>query len=310
MDNNKDKKECKIVQDLLPSYIDNLTTKETKDYIDEHLEKCQECKKMLEEMKKDLNLNIPKKDNREVKYIKKFNRKINILKLIILLAIVVFIIITARKVIIISSLSKKAEDIINTENYHTITYSYRLEDYSKTEVFSLGNKKKIIMTQVKGNKVNKITMFAKKCETTNKENDKYIANIYREFKDEKDGEFGKIVNLNQEIEIFVNPQNVTKTENYLQLIIYSMFSSIKNTTFNGQECYYISNFKNVDSKLDEGAYINKSTGLPISSIAYEYKNSDGTRGRVPTSDYVYEFNIVKEEEFVEPNKDEYKIINQ
>ncbi len=166
------------------------------------------------------------------------------------------------------------------------------------------------MTQVKDNTVNKITMFAKKCETTNKENDKYIANIYREFKDEKDGEFGKIVNLNQEIEIFVNPQNVTKTENYLQLIIYSMFSSIKNTTFNGQECYYISNFKNVDSKLDEGAYINKSTGLPISSIAYEYKNSDGTRGRVPTSDYVYEFNIVKEEEFVEPNKDEYKIINQ
>lgn len=310
MDNNKDKKECKIVQDLLPSYIDNLTTKETKDYIDEHLEKCQECKKMLEEMKKDLNLNIPKKDNREVKYIKKFNRKINILKLIILLAIVVFIIITARKVIIISSLSKNAEDIINTENYHTITYSYRLEDYSKTEVFSLGNKKKIIMTQVKGNKVNKITMFAKKSETTNKENDKYIANIYREFKDGKDGEFGKIVNLNQEIEIFVNPQNVTKTENYLQLIIYSMLSTIKNTTFNGQECYYISNFKNVDSKLDEGAYINKSTGLPISSIAYEYKNPDGTRGRVPTSDYVYEFNVVKEEEFVEPNKDEYKIINQ
>lgn len=310
MENNKDKKECKIVQDLLPSYIDNLTTKETKYYIDEHLEKCQECKEMLEEMKRDFNLNIPKKDNREVKYIKKFNKKINILKLIILLAIVIFIIITARKVIIISSLSKNAENIINTENYHTVTYSYHLEDYSKTEVFSLGDKKKIMMTQVKDNTVNKITMFAKKSESTNKENDKYIANIYREAKDRKNGKIEKVVNLNQEIEIFVNPQNVTKTENYLQLIIYSMLSSIKNTTFNGQECYYISNFKSIDSNLDEGAYINKSTGLPISSIAYEYKNSDGTRGRVPTSDYVYEFNVVKEEEFVEPNKDEYKIINQ
>ena len=30
MENNKDKRECKIVQDLLPSYIENLTTKETK----------------------------------------------------------------------------------------------------------------------------------------------------------------------------------------------------------------------------------------------------------------------------------------
>lgn len=310
MENKKEKKECKIVQDLLPSYIDNLTTKETKDYIDEHLENCQECKEILKGMKKDFNLNIPKKDNREVKYIKKFNKKINILKFIILLAIAIFIIITARKVIIISNLSKNAEKTINTENFHTATYSYHLEDYSKTEVFSLKDKKKIIMTQVKDNTVNKITMFAKKSESTNKENDKYIANIYRETKDRKNGEIEKVVNLNQEIEIFVNPQNVTKTENYLQLIIYSMISSIKNTTFNGQECYYISNFKNVDSKLDEGAYINKSTGLPISSIAYEYKNPDGTRGRVPTSDYVYEFNVVKEEEFKEPNIEEYKILQK
>lgn len=64
------------------------------------------------------------------------------------------------------------------------------------------------------------------------------------------------------------------------------------------------------SNLDEGAYINKSTGFPINSIAYEYKNPDGTRGRVPTSDYVYEFNVVKEEEFKEPNIEEYKIVQK
>ncbi len=313
MENKKDKKECKIVQDLLPSYIDNLNAKETKDYVDEHLEKCQECKKMLEEMKKDFNLNIPKKDNREIKYIKKYNKKINILKLIILLAMLIFIIITTRKVIIISSLSKNAEDIINTENYHTITYSYYLEDYSKTEVFSLGDKKKIILTQVSNNRVNTITIFAEKSESANKENNKYIANIYRESKNskgEKDEKSEKVVKLNEEIELFVNPQNVTKTENCLQLFIYSMISSIKDTTFNGEECYYISNFESPNNNLQEGMYINKSTGFPISSIAYEYKNPDGTRGRVPTSDYIYEFNEVKEEEFVEPNKDEYKIINQ
>lgn len=310
MKNNKDIKECKIVQDLLPSYIDNLTTKETKDYIDKHLENCQDCKEILEGMKKDFNLNIPKKDNREVKYMKKFNKKINILKLIILLAILVFIIITARKVIIISNLSKNAEDTINIENYHTVTYSYHLEEYSKTEIFSLRDKKKIIMTQVNNNKVNKTTMFAKKSENANEENSKYIANIYRESKDGKDGKIGKVLNLNQEIEIFVNPQNVTKTENYLQMFVYSILSSIKDTTFNGQECYYISNFKSPNNNLEEGMYINKLTGLPISSIAYEYKNPDGTRGRIPTSDYIYEFNVVKEEEFVEPNREEYKIINQ
>ncbi|MFQ8661842.1 MAG: zf-HC2 domain-containing protein [Clostridia bacterium] len=310
MENNKDKRECKIVQDLLPSYIENLTTKETKVYIEEHLEKCQSCKQVLERMKQEFNLNITKKDNREVKYIKKFNKKINILKLIISLILVVFIILTARKVIIISSLSKNAENTINTSNYHTVTYSYYLEDYSKTEVFSLGDKKKIITTQRKDNGINKITIFARKNESSSENDKKYIANIYREVKDEKDGKIEKVVNLNQEIEIFVNPQNVTKTENYLQLFVYSILSSVKDTTFNGEECYYISNFKSVNNNLEEGMYVNKSTGLPISSIAYEYKNPDGTRGRVPTSDYIYEFNEVKEEEFVEPNIDEYKVTNR
>ncbi len=310
MENNKDKRECKIVQDLLPSYIENLTTKETKVYIEEHLEKCQSCKQVLERMKQEFNLNITKKDNREVKYIKKFNKKINILKLIISLILVVFIILTARKVIIISSLSKNAENTINTSNYHTVTYSYYLEDYSKTEVFSLGDKKKIITTQRKDNGINKITIFARKNESFNENDNKYIANIYREVRDEKDGKIEKVVNLNQEIEIFVNPQNVTKTENYLQLFVYSILSSVKDTTFNGEECYYISNFKSVNNNLEEGMYVNKSTGLPISSIAYEYKNPDGTRGRVPTSDYIYEFNEVKEEEFVEPNIDEYKVTNR
>ncbi len=310
MENNKDRRECKIIQDLLPNYIENLTTKETKVYIEEHLEKCQSCKQVLERMKQEFNLNITKKDNREVKYIKKFNKKINILKLIISLILVVFIILTARKVIIISSLSKNAENTINTSNYHTVTYSYYLEDYSKTEVFSLGDKKKIITTQRKDNGINKITIFARKNESSSENDKKYIANIYREVKDEKDGKIEKVVNLNQEIEIFVNPQNVTKTENYLQLFVYSILSSVKDTTFNGEECYYISNFKSVNNNLEEGMYVNKSTGLPISSIAYEYKNPDGTRGRVPTSDYIYEFNVVKEEEFVEPNIDEYKVTNR
>ena len=310
MENNKDRRECKIIQDLLPNYIENLTTKETKVYIEEHLEKCQSCKQVLERMKQEFNLNITKKDNREVKYIKKFNKKINILKLIISLILVVFIILTARKVIIISSLSKNAENTINTSNYHTVTYSYYLEDYSKTEVFSLGDKKKIITTQRKDNGINKITIFARKNESSSENDKKYIANIYREVKDEKDGKIEKVVNLNQEIEIFVNPQNVTKTENYLQLFVYSILSSVKDTTFNGEECYYISNFKSVNNNLEEGMYVNKSTGLPISSISYEYKKPDGTRGRVPTSDYIYEFNEVKEEEFVEPNIDEYKVTNR
>ena len=46
--------ECGIVKDLLPSYIDGLTSDESNHMIEEHLEKCVECREYLEEMKSEL----------------------------------------------------------------------------------------------------------------------------------------------------------------------------------------------------------------------------------------------------------------
>ena len=46
-------KNCKIVQDLLPNYIENLTSEETNTFIEEHLTECEDCKKIYETMKKD-----------------------------------------------------------------------------------------------------------------------------------------------------------------------------------------------------------------------------------------------------------------
>ena len=48
----ENKENCKIVKDLLPSYIDGLTSEETQKYIETHLEECNECKEILENMKK------------------------------------------------------------------------------------------------------------------------------------------------------------------------------------------------------------------------------------------------------------------
>ena len=63
----KEKKDCKIVQDLLPNYIENLTNEETNKFIDEHLKECNECQKIFEIMKKDFNVITTKRDEREVK---------------------------------------------------------------------------------------------------------------------------------------------------------------------------------------------------------------------------------------------------
>ena len=56
-------KECKIIRDLFPSYIDGLTNEETNQYIEEHLNNCEHCKKILEDMKKELKLDTIQKDS-------------------------------------------------------------------------------------------------------------------------------------------------------------------------------------------------------------------------------------------------------
>lgn len=290
------KRECKIVQDLLPNYIDKLTNSQTNQYIEEHLKECEICKEIYDNMQKDLTLNVQKKDSREVKYFKKYRNKLRILKVILILLIVIFIVSVVRKVVIISDLSEKAEEYITSSNYHRITYSYNQENYTKLEVFSLGDKKKIILTNYTDQGRQKTMMFA-----TKDKDDNYIANIYTETEEKK------IATLNSNMVINAEPQNTMRTKNIWELLIYSIPSSIKKTTFNGNECYYISNFCNGYNYCPEGLYINKDMGLPISTIAYEYKNSDGTQGRFPATEYVYEFDTVTKDDFIEPNINEYEI---
>lgn len=54
VDWNEWKKECKIIQDLLPNYIENLTSIQTNEYIEEHIASCKECKENLENMQNEI----------------------------------------------------------------------------------------------------------------------------------------------------------------------------------------------------------------------------------------------------------------
>ena len=104
----KEKKNCKIVQDLLPNYIEKLTNDETNIFIEEHLKECEECRNILENMKIELKVDVQNRVNREVKYIKKYNSRIRLLEMIILIALLLFVTLAVRKIAIISGLSDKA----------------------------------------------------------------------------------------------------------------------------------------------------------------------------------------------------------
>lgn len=84
--NNKD---CKIVRDLLPNYIEQLTSEETNNFIENHLAECKECKETMENMKEELKINATKIDKKEVKYIKKYNIRLRILTVFIIAILLV-----------------------------------------------------------------------------------------------------------------------------------------------------------------------------------------------------------------------------
>ena len=53
---------CEIIKDLLPSYVDGLTSVESNEAIEAHLEYCMECQEYLEEIKKDIEIDKAEKD--------------------------------------------------------------------------------------------------------------------------------------------------------------------------------------------------------------------------------------------------------
>ena len=70
----KNKLDCEIVKDLLPSYIDKLTSEKTTEAVTEHLGECENCRVIYREM---TNTEPPMAEQPQIDYLKnKFGAKI------------------------------------------------------------------------------------------------------------------------------------------------------------------------------------------------------------------------------------------
>lgn len=65
---------CEVIKDLLPSYIDELTSDVTNREIEAHIEECEECKSVLEEMKSPA-MEATEKEVKELDFLKKTKKK-------------------------------------------------------------------------------------------------------------------------------------------------------------------------------------------------------------------------------------------
>lgn len=90
------KKHCNIVFDLLPGYIENDVTDDTKEFVDEHLKECKNCQETLKNMKNnsiDEQMKIQDDSKIEIEKIKKVKRKFKTHKIILSISSIVILII-------------------------------------------------------------------------------------------------------------------------------------------------------------------------------------------------------------------------
>lgn len=83
---------CNIIKDLLPSYIDDISSKETTQLVEEHLIECENCKKILDEMKKEIRISSVDEKMAIKTFFKKIYKK-RIVAIILSITITLFLVI-------------------------------------------------------------------------------------------------------------------------------------------------------------------------------------------------------------------------
>lgn len=280
----KEKRECKVVQDLLPNYVEKLTNEETNKYIEEHIETCEECKKVLENMKKEIKMPDEEKQKKEVKFLKKYNRKIKILSGIILAIIIIYGIIVIRNTFILANLVNKTSNIWNSNNMHTTIYAHSGKRLSIVDTYYKDGKSLTKMTTYDRNEIIKMIGY-----NDENKNEMYV---------EQAGNKVAFVNSNP-VKVIITPHMYFS--NRFELIFRAATSIISSSKCNGEDCYFIDTWG-----LKE--YYSKKTGLTVREMNVISTTEDGTFNGV--TDYKYEFGKVTEEDFVLPDISEYQIIEQ
>ena len=288
----KEIKKCKIVQDLLPNYIEKLTNEETNYFIESHLSECNECNEMFNNMKKEIELNTTKRDKREIKYIKKFSNKLKFLKIILLAIVLVYVGTIGYKFIVIKSMQNKIEQYSDITNFHITKKSYCYDAVTTQEAFHKDNNFLVHIKRTAENAENREIISTKNGNNYIIAGDTKVATMN-----------SMTLGVQEKVYNFLETENIG--EFLYGLVISSRISSVK---CNDKDCYKIENFKVSGIVFPEYGmcvYIDKETGL----IVRIEEGTRDTNGKMYTqvSDYKYEFNTVTDEDLKEPDISEYKV---
>ena len=235
-------KECKLVQDLLPNYIEKLTSKESNKIIETHLKECPECKRILEDMQYDIGLKSKEQCQKETKYMKKYRNKLKILKflgLILLIIVLAFVVNTIR-------------------NYHAILTASRQNSVYYIEQYRKGNK----AIQYENSYIkdgNKIKISNKTHYNSNTENFSLIS----------DGINKEKVKGSEDIQ---NLEWQDLSELKINSLYSAIYSKVKKINYEKRDCYLIQDFgQEIVVEANTGNIIRMVSSLPEEqTTTFEY----------------------------------------
>lgn len=136
------KYDCEMVRDLLPGYIEKILSNTSNKIVKEHLTDCIKCKQIFNSMNEEFQQNIKEEelsDKIEYDYLKKYKRRMSLLKRFIILMIIIFIVSSMMLLIrycynnyVIENAYEEYKELPNLSNY-TIIREYKYIDYKNMQ---------------------------------------------------------------------------------------------------------------------------------------------------------------------------------
>lgn len=289
------KNNCEIVKDLLPNYIENLLSDETKRYVEEHINSCDDCKRVLQIMKEGKQEETNKEveeEQIELDYLKKHRKKSLILKVLALAFIIVLLIYILSyflKFVQINSILNKAEnkmnELIEANNYtiytteHNIDYRTNKDSFHYSEYYYRDGKYKTLSRgysmnswRLDGTDINEdevgITygVIDRNEKATVYNKNKKIINEKTNYKINSKGRIIRIVY--NPIEIYFENMGFL-AETYARICM-TFDNSISSERFIGRDCYV---FRIKKKNYCKEIWIDKETLIPIKEIEDHYGQS-------------------------------------
>ena len=257
--------ECDIVKDLATPYIEDLINTKSKNFVEEHLKLCKDCKKYYDEISYS-RLNEKREEKRNDKYeldfLKKIRRHMNILKIALIFIFTIVIVIMCCVFVKYQNITQ----IINM-SYDKIEYMRTVDNYKLT--------RKTINIDYEQNTTFEVT--------TNYyyKNGRYKINYDNTTLYCEDNSYNKIYVYNDLKQIDYYTQNFVEYKKgetfdiFSEIIsykteltgLYKLILSKRTERFNGIDCYVI-RMGNEDSYRE--VWINKDDNIVLRKIEAEY----------------------------------------